>query len=348
MEHQAPSSPWERYARQIRYPKIGREGQERLAQSTVAILGCGALGSHQADLLARAGVGRLLLIDRDILAYSNLQRQTLYDEEQAREEQPKVLAAASRLRAINRDIEIETHLLDLDHRNIRQITQNVDLLLDGTDNLETRYLINEACLEDQKPWIYGACVGSHGQIASLRPPQTPCFVCLFPEAPKLEDRQNCETNGILGMTVAVTAAMQTTEALKRLLGYHDESLQGLLHLDLWQGEFFTLKMTRPRPDCPTCQQHKRPYLTGQAASQIAILCGRDSILFRPDAHQPSLDLALIASRLQGSVELRYNDGLLRIVQGKLALHLFADGRAICYGTTDLAEAKGFYARTLGA
>ncbi|MCK6512963.1 ThiF family adenylyltransferase [Myxococcota bacterium] len=341
-----PFTPNDRYSRQVRFPSIGTLGQSALQQATVAIIGCGALGSHQAETLARAGVGRLLLIDRDILTWSNLQRQALYDEAQTLAEIPKALAAAQRIAQINHTIHTEPLTLDLDHHNIHDIVQRADLLLDGTDNMETRYLLNEACLLYQKPWIYGACVGAHGQVATFLPSQGPCFACLFPQHLDPEHRQTCETNGVIAPIVATIAALQSTEALKILTQHSHDCLRGILHVDLWEHRFLPIRHTQPRPQCPTCQLHQTPYLSGQSTSQTLRLCGRNTVQIRPPSPL-SLDLPALAKRLDAFDSIRANPDILRIQHHHLTLHLFPDGRALCHGTDDPSEARTLYTQSLG-
>ncbi|MCB9637944.1 MAG: ThiF family adenylyltransferase [Myxococcales bacterium] len=336
----------DRYARQIRFAAFGQIGQDRLRASTVALMGCGALGSHQAETLARAGVGRLLLIDRDVLTWSNLQRQSLYDEAQVLAEMPKAYAAAQRIRQINREVDVEPLAIDLDHRNIHDIVQRCDLLLDGTDNMETRYLINEACIRYQKPWVYGACVGAHGQVATFLPNQGPCFACLFPQNLAPQHRQTCETTGVIAPIVATVAAIQTTEAIKILTQHTEACHQGLLHIDLWEHRYLPMRQTHPRQDCPTCQQHQHPFLEGKGLTQTTTLCGRTTVQIRPPEPM-QLDFEQLAQRLDAFEKVSINPYFLRIQHKHLTLHIFADGRALCHGTSDPTEARTLYTQSLG-
>ncbi len=336
----------ERYSRQILFSEIGAEGQERLERSHVLVVGCGALGSSQAELMARAGVGRLTLLDRDILEASNLQRQLLYDEAQVEQGLPKAIAAQQRLQQINSDIQIEGIPTDVRPVNVEHLLQDVDLVLDGTDNFETRLLLNDACIKHALPWIYGACVGSYGVTMPILPKKTPCLRCLFDTMPLPGTAQTCDTTGVIGPIVTTISSLQCTEALKYLTGRHDAIRRTLFHIDLWDNHFASIKVKAPREDCPACQLEQWEYLKGQHHPKTAVLCGRNTVQVLPPLTQ-SLDLKKIASQLQAHGTVQSNDYLLRCNLKSHTLTLFLDGRALIEGTQSPTEARAIYARFLG-
>lgn len=332
----------ERYAKQILFRGIGPEGQRALGAATVAILGLGALGTTIADILCRAGVGRLRLIDRDFVEWGNLQRQTLFDEQDAQERLPKAIAAARKLAKINHTITLEPLIRDVHVGNVEALLDGIDLLLDGTDNLETRLLINDACLKKGIPWIYGAALGAQGNTMTIIPSRTPCLRCLIAEAPPPGTMPTCDTEGVLAPITAIIGALEAAEAL-RLLTSHSPR-EGLLLVDVWHGEFHTVHLER-RPTCPACQGVYE-YLSSQRTSFVTTLCGRNAVQLSP-AEETTLDLAALQARLARIGSAIYNGFLLRFQHDGLEMHLFPTGRAIIKGTTDESAARAFYARYVG-
>lgn len=336
----------EKYSRQVLFAGLGPEGQRRLLASRATIVGCGAIGAAGANLLVRAGVGSITIIDRDFVEPSNLQRQTLFDESDARNALPKAVAAEQKLRSINSGVEVEGVVADLSPRNAEVLLSGCDLLLDGTDNFETRFLINDFAIKSGRPWIYAAAVASYGLTMTIRPGLTPCLACLLESeksSPTLEE--TCDTIGVLGPIVNLVASWEVAEALKILAG-RPEALHGrLLSGDVWTGRMQSIHVAR-NPECRACAKHAYSYLEGQAQPHIT-LCGRDSV----QIHERSrvLNLAELALRLQAVVQdVRQNDFLVRFRIAPYEMTVFADGRAILKGTKDPAVARTLYARYLGA
>jgi adenylyltransferase/sulfurtransferase len=337
-----------RYERQIRYAPLGIEGQRRLAASSALLCGCGALGSHVADLLVRAGIGRLKIVDRDFLELSNLQRQTLFDEQDLADELPKAVAAAARLVRINSQVVIEPIVADVDFRNIAQLAAGVDLILDGTDNFETRYLINDLAVRESIPWIFAGVVGAAGQTMTILPGQTACLRCLMPQPPPAGDAQTCETAGILGPAVGVIASIEASEALKILSGHGEAASRSLVVVDLWDNRLRQIDLAglRDQVDCPTCRRGEFPWLSGARADQHAVLCGRGAVQLTPPERR-DWDLTALAARLAGVGRVSRNRYLLRLAVEGYQLTLFSDGRAIISGTDDVGQARALYARYIG-
>lgn len=334
-----------RYARQTILPEIGREGQERLAAATVFVAGCGALGSAAAALLARAGVGHLHLLDRDIVELHNLQRQTLYNEEDARAGVAKAAAATARLQAVNSEIEIVPHVADLNPTNAEALLAGSDVIVDAVDNFETRYLINDVAVKLGIPWVYGGVIGVGGVTMTILPGEGPCFRCLFPAEPRPGAVETCDTAGILGTIVQIIAALQVTEALKLAMGKVGEVRRELCEVDAWAGESSLLSVRR-RTDCPVCAEGRYDYLDGRQGSATAHLCGRDAIQIRPKT-ATSVDLADLARRLQAAGTVTAHPVLVRLEVEGCQLSIFADGRAIIQGTADETIARGLYAKYVG-
>jgi adenylyltransferase/sulfurtransferase len=338
-----------RYSRQMLFQGIGASGQERIRRSSVLVVGAGALGSIAAEVLVRAGIARLRLVDRDYVDESNLQRQSLYDEHDLAEGLPKAIAALRKLQAINSEVEIEARVEDVHAANVVGLVEGMDLVLDGTDNFETRYLLNDASIRTGIPWIYAACVGSYGMSFVVRPGETPCLRCLLEEEPPPGTSPTCDTAGVIAPAVHAVSAFQTTEALKILSG-RTEALTGkVLSLDVWEGKSDAFRPQRKREDCPACGLGKLEYLAGATESQTLTLCGRNAVQVRP-ARPAALALEGLAARLRESGEA--SDVIVNayLLRGKLAGHeivLFPDGRAIVQGTADPAEARSLYARYVG-
>ncbi|HEY4365218.1 MAG TPA: ThiF family adenylyltransferase [Bryobacteraceae bacterium] len=332
-----------RYLRQSRFAPLGVDGQQRISASTVAVVGLGALGSVQADLLARAGVGTLRLLDRDFVELSNLQRQTLYDESDAAEALPKAVAAARRLARVNSEIRIEPHVADLSARNVEDLLEGADLILDATDNFETRYLINDFAVSNTLPWIYGAAVASYGLTLAILPGISACFRCVYPEQPP-GSQPTCETEGVLGPVTAAIGSLQAGVALKILARGAEAVTPRLTRVDVWTGEIRQTAPPARDPDCPCCGARKFPYLDGKHRAPIS-LCGRDAV----QIHERSrpVDLAELARRLKTLAEVRVNEFALRALVDPYELTVFPDGRAIIKGTTDPGVARSVYARYIG-
>jgi len=336
----------EKYSRQMLFAGIGPAGQQRLLASRAAVVGCGAIGAAAANLLVRAGVGYLRIIDRDFVEPSNLQRQTLFEESDALHVLPKAVAAERRLRSINSSVAVEGIVADLSPRNVEALLAEVDVLLDGTDNFETRFLINDVAVKSGRPWIYAAGVASYGLTMTIRPGATPCLACLLESGtPDQGPEETCDTIGVLGPIVNLIASLEVAEALKLLSG-HPEALHGrLLSCDVWTGRMQSLGAAR-NPQCRACARRDFTYLQGEAQPRIT-MCGRDSVQIHERAR--ALDLGVLGVRLRPLVDnLRQNDFLLRFRIAPYEMTVFADGRAILKGTQDPAVARSLYARYIGA
>ena len=334
----------DRYSRQVLFHPIGLAGQRKLAAACVAIVGCGATGSVIASLLARAGVGTLRIIDRDYVEPSNLQRQTLFDEADATESLPKAVAAARKIAAFNSGIVADAQVADLTPANIASLLQEAALILDGTDNFETRYLLNDFAVSRSVPWIYTAAVGSYGVTLNVLPGTTACLTCVFPEAPR-GVQETCETAGILNSAVNFVASIAVTEALKLLVGAEHQLRRTLLSFDLWTNQHAEIGASKPRSGCRCCGAHDFVHLAGEGRPHIT-LCGRNSVQIH-ERHRP-LDFADLAMRLRPHGPVRHNDFVLKFFHDPYELTLFPDGRAIIKGTTDTAVARSLYARYVGS
>jgi molybdopterin-synthase adenylyltransferase len=333
----------DRYSRQVLFCGVGSEGQQRLAASRVVIVGCGATGSVLASLLARAGVGTIRIIDRDYVEPSNLQRQALFDEQDAAESVPKAIAAARKITALNSQIVVEPHVADLTPSNIAALLEGSQLILDGTDNFETRYLLNDFAVKNSLPWIYTAAVGSYGVTLNILPGQTACLACIFPGPPQ-GALETCETAGILNSAVSLAASIAATEALKFLVGATEHLRRTLLSFDVWENGRAEITAHKPRPGCPTCDLHEFSHLAGEGRPHIT-LCGRNSVQIH-ERRRP-LDLAEMSERLRPHGTVRHSDFVLKFWREPYELTLFPDGRAIIKGTTDPAVARSLYARFIG-
>ncbi|HEY7350113.1 MAG TPA: ThiF family adenylyltransferase [Ktedonobacterales bacterium] len=349
----APPSLADRYARQTLFAGIGREGQGRLLASRVAIIGCGALGTVLANNLARAGVGHVTIADRDFIEANNLQRQVLFDEDDLARNLPKAIAASARLRRINSEIEITALAEDINVDNIEAIVASVDLVMDGTDNFETRYLLNDACVKAGKPWIYSGVIASYGVTMNILPGDTACLRCVFPEMPLPGTTPTCDTAGVLNGIVGAVASIASTEALKILLGRAEKINRAMLWMDLWENTQDQMEIPR-MPDCPVCGQGHYEFLDDASGGQSASLCGRNAVQVRPprradNGHDaPAMNFALLAERLREVGEVNFNDFLLRFRVDGYEFTVFPDARAIIKGTDDQAIARSLYARYIGA
>jgi len=335
----------EKYSRQMLFAGIGPEGQARLVASSAVIVGCGAIGAAVANLLVRAGVGRIRILDRDFVEPSNLQRQILFDEDDARESLPKAVAAERQLRALNSEIQIEGVVADLNSRNAEELLAGFPLILDGTDNFETRFLVNDFAVQADIPWIYAAAVASYGITFTIRPNQTACLACLLETGGASGLEETCDTVGVLGPIVNLIASLEAAEALKMLSGNESQLHGQLVSWDVWTGRFQSLEPER-NPCCRACALREFPYLEGQAQPHIT-MCGRDSVQIHERGR--SLDLPALERRLRTSIPgVRQNGFLLRFQVAPYEMTIFSDGRAILKGTKDPAIARSLYAKYIGA
>lgn len=335
-----------RYQRQIALPQIGIEGQERLRAARVLVLGCGALGTVIAETLTRAGVGLLRLVDRDFVEWTNLQRQVLFTEADAATPTPKATAAARHLEAINSEVRLDPVVAHADARNIRELADGIDLILDGADNFALRYLVNDYAVAHAVPWIYGACLATEGRVMAVVPGDTPCLRCLFPDLPNAGSLETCDTAGIIAPTVNIVASLQAAAALRLLVG--EPPAAALITLDLWPPRFKTLDLSATRrADCPCCGRGEYPYLDGVVETLATALCGRNAVQVLPPKGL-RLDLAELAQRLKALGSVEQSPLLLRTTIQEHVLTVFRDGRAVVQGTEDEAEARVLYDRYIGS
>ncbi len=336
-----------RYLRQTTFPGIGEAGQQKLLAARVLVIGCGANGTVIANHLARAGVGHLTVVDRDFIELNNLQRQLLFDEQDLVENLPKAVAAERKLRAINSDIEVYGLVADVNPENIEDLIEGAVLVMDGTDNFETRYIVNDACLKHNIPWIYTGAVASYGMSQTIIPGQTACLRCLFEDAPPPGATPTCDTAGIVGPLVSAIASISATEAIKFIVGQGDLN-QGIIHFDVWYNTFEQLENNGPRENCPACQQRNFEFLDQIKGGHVTSLCGRNAVQIRPPG-AGRLDLAEITARLAPVSNITaHNDYLLRFAIDDYEITLFADARAIIKGTADETVARTLYAKYIGA
>jgi adenylyltransferase/sulfurtransferase len=338
----------DRYHRQTLLLFVGSAGQQQLLKSRILLVGCGALGCAVAEQLARAGMGNLIIVDRDVVELTNLQRQVLFDESDARQGIPKAIAGARRLSAVNSQITVTPHVLDLHAGNIESLA-DVDLIVDGTDNVETRYLINDVAVKRKIPWIYGGCVAAEGRVMTIRPGITPCLRCVFPEPPSVGELQTCDTAGVLGPAIAVVGGYQAAAALKLLTGHPDAVDPALLKIDFWKNRQRQIDIGNRRGDCECCGLHRYRFLDRPVESSAAALCGRNSVQVRP-AHPAQINLAELSDRLSAIGRIDSSPYLLRIRLNQppeISLTIFPDGRCIVQGTTDLARARTLVSQYVG-
>ena len=338
----------DRYSRQMRFYGVGEEGQRKLLASRVTLCGCGALGTVLANILVRAGVGFLRLIDRDFIETSNLQRQVLFDEQDIADNLPKAEAGARKLRAINSSVTIEPIVADVDRTNILGYVEDADVILDGTDNFEIRYLINDAAVKRNIPWVYGGSIGSHGQVMVILPQETPCLRCVFEAAPAPGEAGTCETAGVLAPIVNIVASLQATEALKILTGRKEQLSRELIYIDVWENIFKRIKIAPllGTVACPCCQQRRFEWLDGAHGARTTSLCGRNAVqVTHKSAAQ--LNFAELARQLEVMGQVSYNRFLLKFHVDGYEFTVFPDGRAIIKGTSDPDKAKSLYAKYVG-
>ncbi|GER81563.1 thiamine/molybdopterin biosynthesis protein MoeB [Thermogemmatispora aurantia] len=336
---------FERYSRQTLFGPIGRQGQERLLASSVAIIGCGALGTMLANHLCRAGIGQVTIVDRDYVELSNLQRQILFDEDDVQAHLPKAVAAARKLERINSEVRVEALVADLDAEEVESLVQRVDLVLDATDNFETRYLLNDACVKHRRPWIYSGVIAAHGVTMNILPGETACLRCVFPEMPPPGSTPTCDTAGVLNGIVSMISGIAATEALKILLQSPLIS-RALLAADLWENTFERLELPR-QPDCPTCSLGRFDFLNASIQSRTTALCGRNAVQVRSSRRGTPVDLGALAQRLEALAPVQHNAYLLRFTIDGYEMTVFSDGRAIIKGTDNEQVARSLYARYIG-
>ncbi len=338
-----------RYVRQMRFTPLGVEGQRQIANSRVLLCGCGALGSVLANTLVRAGIGFLRIVDRDFLEWNNLQRQVLYTEEDVRSGIPKAIAAKAHLQQINSEVEIEAHVTNVSASNIGELIDSVDCIVDGTDNFETRFLLNDASVKNNIPWVYGGCIGAEGQTMTILPGETPCLHCLMQAGPPPPGTTpTCDSAGILSPVINVIASLQALEVLKIVSGNRDKTSRVLQIFDLWENQVRQVKLDQlcEGENCPTCHHGQFDWFTGKQGSQSAILCGRNAVqLSFPGKSQ--VDLEQLRDRLGGLGDVDCNPFLLRAAIDGFEITLFADGRAIIKGTEDEVVARNIYAKYIG-
>jgi molybdopterin/thiamine biosynthesis adenylyltransferase len=340
-----------RYARQAQFAPIGAEGQARISAARVLLCGCGALGTVIASTLARAGVGCLRIVDRDFVELNNLQRQVLFDEADVASGLPKAICAAEKLRAINSEIEIEPIVADITSTTLPPLLEGVDLILDGLDNFETRFLINDAAIKHNIPWVFGGCLGAEGQSMTIVPGQTPCYRCLLPEPPDAGAAITCDMAGILGPIINLIASVQCTEALKILTGATGAIRQSLLLIDLWTNYYREMSLASLAPDqCPCCGKRDFPWLEGRRANPPVVLCGRNAVQISPPQPQkwtPEEVRERLAPYGTPNAPVKANKFLAKAQVGEFEVTLFLDGRAIIQGTQDPAAARSIYAKCVG-
>ncbi|MCM3442363.1 thiazole biosynthesis adenylyltransferase ThiF [Metabacillus halosaccharovorans] len=337
----------ERYSRQILFSPIGEKGQEQIRKKHILVVGAGALGTANAEMIARAGIGKLTIVDRDYVEWSNLQRQQLYIEEDAQNRIPKAVAAKLHLKKINSEVEVHSYVEDVTSANIEELAEGVDLIIDATDNFETRLLINDVALKHEIPWIYGGCVGSYGLSFTIIPHETPCLHCLLKHIPF--DGMTCDTVGVISPIVSMVASHQTSEALKLLVGDEENRRGKLVSFDLWKNQYSSINMDRLKNNaCPTCGTNPvYPYLTAEMETKAAVLCGRDTVQIRP-SETKQFSFAQVAERVKPLADaFLENPFLMSFTFGEHRIVLFKDGRALIHGTKDISEAKKIYHRYVG-
>jgi len=336
----------ERYSRQILFREIGREGQQKLIDSRVLIVGCGALGASHAEMLSRAGVGTLRIVDRDFVEFTNLQRQTLFKEEDAEQRLPKAAAAKKRIAEINSEVVVEEFVVDVNNSNVENLIKDCDLVIDGTDNFLVRYLVNDACVKNGKSWIYGAAVSSYGTTMTVIPGETPCLRCIFEDMPDAGSSPTCDTSGVIMPIIASISAVQVTEAIKLLVGDNSSLHRSLMQIDIWSNDWHRIKLGEPNQDCKCCGQHEFEFLNAESREFSAVLCGRNAVQIAPP-RPTDLDLVAFASRLNSAMAVKQNEYLVRFDIDGREVTVFRDARAIIKGTDDIAAARSIYARFVG-
>ncbi len=333
----------DRYSRQILFRGIGEEGQKRLGNSCVVVIGCGALGTIISTSLVRAGVGKVRIIDRDFIEYHNLQRQVLFDEDDIQKGLPKAIAAEQHLKKVNSSVEVEGIVADVNYTNIERLISGADLILDGLDNFEARFLINDASLKHKIPWVYGGAISSLGMTMTVIPDETPCFRCFCSAVPHPQVIPTCDTAGVISPAPFIIGSLESAEAMKILVGANNIN-RGLMIIDVWKGTFQHFKINR-NENCPACQG-RYEFLKGESGLKTTSLCGQNAVqVFYPEAGD--LSLKELAERLKPVAEVSYNEFMLRFTVDDHEMVVFPDGRAILRNTTDESLARGLYAKYIG-
>lgn len=328
------------------FNEIGATGQEKLQKSVVVLVGCGALGAAHAEALARAGVGTIRLIDRDFVEFSNLQRQTLYTESDAENRIPKAVAAKNALSKVNSEINLEASVENIDAGNIESLIEGADLVLDGSDNFQVRYLVNDACVKNGVNWIYGAAVSSYGSTMTILPGSTPCLRCIFEEMPAPGSAPTCDTAGVIQPIISVVSAFQVAEALKLLTGNTDSLHGSLIQIDAWHTDFRKIRGIARLDDCVCCQQRSFEFLDSEVDEFLTTLCGRDAVQIKPVSETP-IDFARLNENLTSAKDVRINEYLMRFSIEGYEFTVFRDSRAIIKGTSDPIDARSAYSRFIG-
>lgn len=335
-----------RYARQVLLSQIGLQGQERLRSASVVLIGCGALGTVIADGLVRAGVGALRMVDRDVVELSNLQRQVLFDEEDVAQSLPKAVAAARKLARVNAEVRLDPVVADVTPRNIERLLRGADVVVDGTDNFETRYLINEACVRHNLPWVYGGMIATCGATTTFIPGQTACLRCLLASPPMPGSVPTCDTVGVLGAAAHVIASLEVVQTIQVLTGQVPVPPR-LIFVDVWDGQWEAIPLQKREGPCPTCDERQFDFLTARAGQRVVELCGQQAFQITPH-HRRVASLEQMAPRLENTGRVFRNQYLLRLEVPPYELTVFADGRTLVKGAKDEAEARGVYARYVGS
>jgi len=338
----------ERYSRQILFQHIGEERQKLLMDSYAVVIGCGALGTVSSSYLTRAGIGHIRIIDRDFIEEGNLQRQILFDENDIAEGLPKAVAVQRKLRRVNTKINIEGIVTDVNYANIEKLTKDADIILDGTDNFETRFLINDSCVKNNIPWIYGACIGSRGLVMNIIPSKTPCLRCVFETMPQMGSFPTCDTAGVIGPIAGIIASIQVTEAIKILAEDYESINKMLIEIDVWDTRFKQIDIAdlKDLNNCPTCKLHKYSYLEAKDGVMTTLLCGKNAVQVMC-RNISGIDLEQLAKRLASIADVRSNAFMLKFKVKDHEFTVFPDGRAIITGTDDFSTAKGLYSKYLG-
>jgi len=336
----------DRYFKHILLAEIGEEGQKKLSGASAVVAGCGGLGTVIANSLVRFGVGKVTIVDRDFIELDNLSRQILFDEEDIRRGLPKAIAAAEKLRLINSEITVEPVVADLTAENIEQIIKGAGIVLDGTDNFETRFLINDACVKLGIPWIYGGVVATYGMSFAIIPGETPCLKCFITELPGPGSTPTCDTVGVLGTAVNMVASIEVTEALKIILGKQEALIKKLIYLDVWYGTWSLFELKKEDKRCPVCDDRQFAFLEQKKGTRLATLCGQNAVQVSPPA-ATGVSFKDLASRLASSGDVSYNDYMLRFTIEPYEFTVFPNGRTIIKGTTDESAAKTLFAKYIG-
>jgi adenylyltransferase/sulfurtransferase len=349
-----PLPPTNRYDRQVRFAPFGEAGQRQLTAGRTLVCGCGALGSVIASTLVRAGVGLVRIVDRDFLELNNLQRQVLFDEQDVADGLPKAIAAANKLKRTNSEVTIEPVVADVTFRNLAELAGDVDVIVDGTDNFATRFLINDFAVKHKKPWVYGGCIGAEGQTMTILPGETACLACTMPEAPPPGATPTCDTAGILGPIIGVIASLEAVEAMKILSGRRQAVNRRLTIIDIWGNHTRSLDLTKAHEqgNCRVCKQGEYVWLDGQRSDSSAVLCGRNAVQITPSAASGGAKARVsfdeLAARLAGVGRVERNPFLFRLTVDSYVLTVFPDGRTIVAGTDDITTARTVHARFIGA